>query len=151
MSEKNIENELSLSQPIALSKNHPKRTKRIKHIDNHNIVSSNLLAEIKSIAIPELTKDKKDLLIKLKETIVNIDKSIQLLIKKKDYYKELVNNLEIDLQKENEIQIKNKLENNKLLFIQENLNSKYILHKIFIFIAKPSREIAFRLLPEYFL
>ena len=105
MSEKNIENELSLSQPIALSKN-PKRTKRIKHIDNYNLVSSNLLAEIKSITIPELTKDKKDLLIKLKETIVNIDKSIQLLIKKKNYYKELVNNLEVDLQKENEIQIR---------------------------------------------
>lgn len=133
MSKKEIKNEISLFNQSSLSKDNPRINKKLKHTDIQNFGSSNLLTEIKSISIPESTKDKRNLLITLKETIMFTDQSIQLLIKKKEYYKELVSNLEVDLQKENEIQIKNKLKNDKLEFIQAELNSKYILNMIIYF------------------
>lgn len=106
-----------------------KKTKNSKQTENCKTLLSNLLSDLKSISIPQSTVDKKKLLITLKQTIINIEHAIQLLIRKKDYYKELINTLEIDIQKSKKIELETNIEMNNYFLIQKEIKSKYIFNK----------------------
>ena len=61
----------------------------------------------------------------LKSTIVSIDNAIQLLVKKKDYYKEIVQKIEKEIEERNAIQAKESLHNDKINSVQEELYSMF--------------------------
>ena len=65
-----------------------------------NHFSEGILSEIKQIFIPEILEEKENLFKILQLEIVNIDKGIALLNKKKKYYDEIIHKLEDEIQKE---------------------------------------------------
>ena len=102
-----------------------KNTKSEKQINSKSInnLNKNLLSELKSIEIPINDSEKKDLIFSLKNILIQIELAINLLNKKKDYYKEIIKKIENDLNKNIEI-INKKIQNNNLI---ENLKSNYFL------------------------
>ena len=102
-----------------------KKSKSEKQINNklNNSLNKNLLSELKSIEIPINDIDKKELIFSLKNILIQIELAINLLNKKKEYYKEIIKKIENDLNKNIEILNQN-IQNNNLI---ENLKSIYIL------------------------
>ena len=114
------------------SQNLPKKEKRkrnkriIKEKSKSNISSksnnniNSILSEIKQISIPELLKEKENLYKILQSEIINIDKGIALLTKKKKYYDEIIDKLRSDIHNEKNNQKKIEIKNNEYIFM-ENL------------------------------
>ena len=74
-----------------------------------------ILSEIKQISIPSILEEKENLFKILQSEIVNIDKGIVLLNKKKKYYDEIIQKLGDEIQKEK-----------KDIKINENKNKEYL-------------------------
>ena len=85
-----------------------------------NHFSEGILSEIKQIFIPEILEEKENLFKILQLEIVNIDKGIALLNKKKKYYDEIIHKLEDEIQKEKK-DIKKTENKNKEYLYMENL------------------------------
>ena len=85
-----------------------------------NHFSEGILSEIKQISIPEILYEKENLFKILQLEIVNIDKGIALLNKKKKYYDEIIHKLEDEIQKEKK-DIKKTENKNKEYLYMENL------------------------------
>ena len=96
-----------------------KKNKNEKSKQNITSKSNNfgggILSEIKQISIPEILDEKENLFKILQSEIVNIDKGIALLNKKKKYYDEIIQKLGDEIQKEKK--------DNKII---ENKNKEYI-------------------------
>lgn len=119
----NIKASEFLNEKEKNKKNQKKPKKIKKSLSSKNDLSSLLLSELKSISIPHSFDEKQKLLLTLKNTIISIDNAIHLLIKKKDYYKEIVQSIEADFEKRNSLISKQALENDKIGMIQEELYS----------------------------
>ena len=114
------------------SQNLPKKEKRkrnkriIKEKSKSNISSksnnniNSILSEIKQISIPEILQEKENLYKILQSEIINIDKGIALLTKKKKYYDEIIDKLRSDIHNEKNNQKKIEIKNNEYIFM-ENL------------------------------
>ena len=70
-------------------KKNEKNTKSKINIENNNF-SGGILSEIKQISIPAILSEKENLFKILQSEIINIDKSLSLLNKKKKYYNEII-------------------------------------------------------------
>ena len=99
-----------LSSPNNAKKEKKKRNKKKKNekitksknnlSKENNNFSSGILSEIKQISIPSLLSEKENLFKILQSEIINIDKSLSLLHKKKKYYNEIIQKLIGDIQNE---------------------------------------------------
>ena len=138
----NIEQNIDKTEPYNISpliinnsntkKEKKKRTKKIKsEKSKHNISSksnnninnnfTNILSEIKQISIPEILNEKEDLYKILQNEIINIDKGLDLLNKKKKYYDEIIHKLEDEIQNEKKNIKKNEIKNKEYLFMENIL------------------------------
>ena len=137
---KNIEQNIEKTDPYNTSpliinnsktkKEKNKRNRKIKqekskynissktHNINNNFTS--ILSEIKQITIPEILNEKEDLYKILQSEIINIDKGIVLLNKKKKYYDEIIQKLGDEIQNEKKNIKKNEIKNKEYLYM-ENL------------------------------
>ena len=95
--------------------NKKKRNKKNKNIASKSNNFGGILSEIKQINIPPILVEKENLFKILQSEIVNIDKGIDLLNKKKKYYDEIIQKLGDEIQKEKK--------DNKII---ENKNKEYI-------------------------
>ncbi len=95
--------------------NKKKRNKKNKNIASKTNNFGGILSEIKQINIPPILVEKENLFKILQSEIVNIDKGIDLLNKKKKYYDEIIQKLGDEIQKEKK--------DNKII---ENKNKEYI-------------------------
>ena len=109
------------------SNNKKKKIRKNKNEKLRNNISSKsnhfgegILSEIKQIFIPEILEEKENLFKILQLEIVNIDKGIALLNKKKKYYDEIIHKLEDEIQKEKK-DIKKTENKNKEYLYMENL------------------------------
>ena len=109
------------------SNNKKKKIRKNKNEKLRNNISSKsnhfgegILSEIKQISIPEILEEKENLFKILQLEIVNIDKGIALLNKKKKYYDEIIHKLEDEIQKEKK-DIKKTENKNKEYLYMENL------------------------------
>ena len=120
-----------------------KRTKKIKsEKSKHNISSKsnnninnnnnfiNILSEIKQISIPEKLTEKEDLYKILQNEIINIDKGLDLLNKKKKYYDEIIQKLQKEIQNEKKNIKKNEIKNQEYLYM-ENILKSYNINDTF--------------------
>ena len=105
-----------------------KRNKKIK-IDkakqnisskSNNNLGGGILSEIKQITIPDILCEKENLFKILQSEMINIDKGIALLNKKKKYYDEIIQKLEDEIQNEKKNIKKNEIKNKEYLYM-ENL------------------------------
>ena len=138
----NIEENIEKTDPYNISplitnnsntkKEKKKRTKKVKtEKSKHNISSKsnnninnnfvNILSEIKQISIPEILNEKEDLYKILQNEIINIDKGLALLNKKKKYYDEIIQKLEDEIQNEKKNIKKNEIKNKEYLFMENIL------------------------------
>ena len=137
---KNIEQNIEKTDPYNTSpliinnsktkKEKNKRNRKIKQektkynisSKTHNINNNftGILSEIKQITIPEILNEKEDLYKILQSEIINIDKGIVLLNKKKKYYDEIIQKLGDEIQNEKKNIKKNEIKNKEYLYM-ENL------------------------------
>ena len=113
-------------------KNNTKKKRKYKKkqlIENEEISTNNfskqksILSEIKSIPIPNSDDGKKELIKNLKISLIEIDNLINLLIKKRDYYNEIINSIEKEFMKKEELFKKEKINQEKSnILIQELLS-----------------------------
>ena len=95
-------------------RNKKNKNEKSKSFNNINI-GGGILSEIKQISIPPILEEKENLFKILQSEIVNIDKGIVLLNKKKKYYDEIIQKLGDEIQKEK-----------KDIKINENKNQEYL-------------------------
>ena len=134
---KNEKDDISSSQNSIISenptqKNNTKKKRKYKKkqlIENEEISTNNfskqksILSEIKSIPIPNSDDGKKELIKNLKISLIEIDNLINLLIKKRDYYNEIININEKEFMKKEEQLKKEKINQEKSnILIQELLS-----------------------------
>ena len=98
-----------------------KTIKKSLSLDNN----SSLLSELKSINIPSQFEEKEKLMLTLKSTIVSIDNAIQLLVKKKDYYKEITQKIEKEIEEIKSIKAQQALHEDTIGAVQEELYSMF--------------------------
>ena len=110
----NIDISKNCSKQKCLS-NKKKRNKKNKNLASKSNNFGGILSEIKQINIPPILVEKENLFKILQSEIVNIDKGIDLLNKKKKYYDEIIQKLGDEIQKEKK--------DNKII---ENKNKEYI-------------------------
>ena len=114
-----ISKNYSKQKCVSNKKKRNKKNKNEKSKQNITSKSNNfgggILSEIKQISIPEILDEKENLFKILQSEIVNIDKGIALLNKKKKYYDEIIQKLGDEIQKEKK--------DNKII---ENKNKEYI-------------------------
>ena len=110
----NIDISKNCSKQKCLS-NKKKRNKKNKNIASKSNNFGGILSEIKQINIPPILVEKENLFKILQSEIVNIDKGIDLLNKKKKYYDEIIQKLGDEIQKEKK--------DNKVI---ENKNKEYL-------------------------
>ena len=114
-----ISKNYSKQKCVSNKKKRNKKNKNEKSKQNITSKSNNfgggILSEIKQISIPEILDEKENLFKILQSEIVNIDKGIVLLNKKKKYYDEIIQKLGDEIQKEKK--------DNKII---ENKNKEYI-------------------------
>ena len=115
----NNSNIKNYSKQKASSNQKKKRNKKNKNeklkIYNNINLGGGILTEIKQISIPSILEEKENLFKILQSEIVNIDKGIVLLNKKKKYYDEIIQKLGDEIQKEK-----------KDIKINENKNQEYL-------------------------
>ena len=95
-------------------RNKKNKNEKSKSYNNINL-GGGILSEIKQISIPSILGEKENLFKILQSEIVNIDKGIVLLNKKKKYYDEIIQKLGDEIQKEK-----------KDIKINENKNQEYL-------------------------
>ena len=95
-------------------RNKKNKNEKSKSYNNINL-GGGILSEIKQISIPSILEEKENLFKILQSEIVNIDKGIVLLNKKKKYYDEIIQKLGDEIQKEK-----------KDIKINENKNQEYL-------------------------
>ena len=95
-------------------RNKKNKNEKSKSFNNINL-GGGILSEIKQISIPPILEEKENLFKILQSEIVNIDKGIVLLNKKKKYYDEIIQKLGDEIQKEK-----------KDIKINENKNQEYL-------------------------
>ena len=138
----NNENEETLSSQNSIisenltqkNNNKKKRKNRKKQLNENEEISRNnfskqklLLSEIKSIPIPNTDEGKKELIKNLKISLIEIDNLINLLVKKRDYYYEIINSIEKEFMKKEEQQKKEKINQEKSNILIQELLSIYII------------------------
>ena len=123
----NINISKNYSKQKCSSNNKKKRNKKIKNEKSKQNISSKsnnfsggILSEIKQISIPEILDEKENLFKILQSEIVNIDKGIALLNKKRKYYDEIIQKLGDEIKKEKK-EIKSTEYKNKECIYMENL------------------------------
>ena len=138
---KNEKDDISSSQNSIISenptqKNNTKKKRKYKKkqlIENEEISTNNfskqksILSEIKSIPIPNSDDGKKELIKNLKISLIEIDNLINLLVKKRDYYYEIINSIEKEFMKKEEQQKIEKRNQEKSNFLIQELLSIYII------------------------
>ena len=138
---KNEKDDISSSQNSIISenptqKNNTKKKRKYKKkqlIENEEISTNNfskqksILSEIKSIPIPNSDDGKKELIKNLKISLIEIDNLINLLVKKRDYYYEIINSIEKEFMKKEEQQKKEKINQEKSNILIQELLSIYII------------------------
>ena len=119
---------------IQKNNNKKKRKNKKKHLNENEEISRNnfskqksLLSEIKSIPIPNTDEGKKELIKNLKISLIEIDNLINLLVKKRDYFNEIINSIEKEFMKKEEQQKKEKINQEKSNFLIQELLSIYII------------------------
>ena len=125
----------NISENVIQKNNNKKKRKNKKkqQIENEEISRNNfskqksLLSEIKSIPIPNTDEGKKELIKNLKLSLIEIDNLINLLVKKRDYYNEIINSIEKEFMKKEEQQKKEKRNQEKSNFLIQELLSIYII------------------------
>ena len=140
---KNIEQNIEKTDPYNTSpliinnsktkKEKNKRNRKIKQEKSkynissktHNINNNftGILSEIKQITIPEILNEKEDLYKILQSEIINIDKGIVLLNKKKKYYDEIIQKLGDEIQNEKKNIKKNEIKNKEYLYMENILKN----------------------------
>ena len=109
-------------------RNRKKKTEKLTKSKNLNSSESNfsggILSEIRQISIPIDLSEKEKLLKILQSEIINIDKSISLLVKKKKYYNEISQKLSNEIQNEKKKLKKNEIKNKEYLYM-ENILKDY--------------------------
>ena len=109
-----------------------KRNKKNKNekSKNNNNMGNGILSEIKQISIPSILEEKENLFKILQSEIVNIDKGIVLLNKKKKYYDEIIQKLGDEIQKEKKDIKKNENKNQEYIYM-ENLLKDISINEYF--------------------
>ena len=103
-----------------------KRTKIEKSKSNVSSKSNNnfiggILSEIKQISIPNVLDEKENLFKILQSEIINIDKGIALLNKKKKYYDEIIQKLGDEIQNEKKNIKKTEIKNKEYIYMENEL------------------------------
>ena len=103
-----------------------KRTKIEKSKSNVSSKSNNnfiggILSEIKQISIPNVLDEKENLFKILQSEIINIDKGIALLNKKKKYYDEIIQKLGDEIKKEKKNIKKTEIKNKEYIYMENEL------------------------------
>ena len=116
-------------------RNRRRKNEKSKNLNNNiskelSNISSGILSEIKQIKIPTILSEKEDLFKILQIEIINIDKAISLLNKKKKYYNEIMQKLNNDIQNEKKNLKKNEIKNKEYLFM-ENILKNYEINDCF--------------------
>jgi hypothetical protein len=125
----------NISENLIQKNNNKKKRKNKKkqQIENEEISRNNfskqksLLSEIKSIPIPNTDEGKKELIKNLKLSLIEIDNLINLLVKKRDYFNEIINSIEKEFMKKEEQQKIEKRNQEKSNFLIQELLSIYII------------------------
>ena len=107
-----------------------KKNKNEKSKNNNNSMGGGILSEIKQISIPSILEEKENLFKILQSEIVNIDKGIVLLNKKKKYYDEIIQKLGDEIQKEKKDIKKNENKNQEYIYM-ENLLKDISINEYF--------------------
>ena len=98
--------------------------------NNNNSMGGGILSEIKQISIPSILEEKENLFKILQSEIVNIDKGIVLLNKKKKYYDEIIQKLGDEIQKEKKDIKQNENKNQEYIYM-ENLLKDISINEYF--------------------
>ena len=103
-----------------------KRTKIEKSKSNVSSKSNNnfiggILSEIKQISIPNVLYEKENLFKILQSEIINIDRGIALLNKKKKYYDEIIQKLGDEIQNEKKNIKKTEIKNKEYIYMENEL------------------------------
>ena len=103
-----------------------KRTKIEKSKSNVSSKSNNnfiggILSEIKQISIPNVLDEKENLFKILQSEIINIDKGIALLNKKKKYYDEIIQKLGDEIQNEKKNIKKTEIKNKEYIYMENEI------------------------------
>ena len=103
-----------------------KRTKIEKSKSNVSSKSNNnfiggILSEIKQISIPNVLDEKENLFKILQSEIINIDRGITLLNKKKKYYDEIIQKLGDEIQNEKKNIKKTEIKNKEYIYMENEL------------------------------
>ena len=98
--------------------------------NNNNCMGGGILSEIKQISIPSILEEKENLFKILQSEIINIDKGIVLLNKKKKYYDEIIQKLGDEIQKEKKDIKKNENKNQEYIYM-ENLLKDISINEYF--------------------
>ena len=105
------------------------KSKNILSPDSNNF-SDGILSEIKQISIPTILSEKENLFKILQSEIINIDKSLSLLNKKKKYYNEIIQKLIDEIQNEKKNLKKTEIKNQEYLYM-ENILKDYNINDTF--------------------
>ena len=105
------------------------KSKNILSPDSNNF-SDGILSEIKQISIPTILSEKENLFKILQSEIINIDKSLSLLNKKKKYYNEIIQKLIDEIQNEKKNLKKKEIKNQEYLYM-ENILKDYNINDTF--------------------
>ena len=111
-------------------RNKKNKNEKSKNNNNNNSMGNGILSEIKQISIPSILEEKENLFKILQSEIVNIDKGIVLLNKKKKYYDEIIQKLGDEIQKEKKDIKKNENKNQEYIYM-ENLLKDISINEYF--------------------
>ena len=107
-----------------------KATKYKHNMSSENNIGGGILSEIKQISIPSDLSEKENLFKILQSEIINIDKSLTLLNKKKKYYQEIIEKLSNEIQDAIKNMKKNEIKNKEYLYM-ENILKDYGINDTF--------------------
>ena len=107
-----------------------KATKSKHNMSSENNIGGGILSEIKQISIPSDLSEKENLFKILQSEIINIDKSLTLLNKKKKYYQEIIEKLSNEIQDAIKNMKKNEIKNKEYLYM-ENILKDYGINDTF--------------------
>ena len=111
-------------------KKNEKATKSKHNISSENNLGGGILSEIKQISIPSDLSEKENLFKILQSEIINIDKSLTLLNKKKKYYQEIIEKLSNEIQYAIKSMKKKEIKNKEYLYM-ENILKDYDINDTF--------------------
>ena len=111
-------------------KKNEKVTKSKQKMSSENNLGGGILSEIKQISIPSDLSEKENLFKILQSEIINIDKSLTLLNKKKKYYQEIIEKLSNEIQCAIRSKKKNEIKNKEYLYM-ENILKVYDIKDTF--------------------